>query len=315
MTPDQLLTFAAVAEHGSISRAALALHLSQPAVSGQLRLLQESFGEPLYRRAGRGIVLTEAGQQLAVLSRQFHHIWDRSRRLRLALANLEHGRLALGASTTPASYVLPHLLASFRREHPGLNIELVSGNTSDICRQLDQFDLAFIEGPLPTDLAPDVGVQPWHHDELVVIVPRNHPLARHQPQGKLDLQRLAEWPLVLREPGSGVRQQVLQALQEAGVRPSIALELAGVEGVKEGVRAGLGVGFVSAMSMQRPDADLVSLYVGQPRPLDRHLNILIPHVEVASRAARRFLATCLDSTAYNASFAAHPAPAAPSSVR
>ncbi len=314
MTPDQLLTFATIAEHGSISRAALALHLSQPAVSGQLRLLQDSFGEALYRRAGRGIELTDAGRQLATLARQFHHTWERSHRLRQALANLEHGRLALGASTTPASYVLPHLLAHFRRRHPGLEIQLVSGNTGDICRQLDQFDLAFIEGPVPADLAPDVAVRPWHRDELVVIVPPDHPLASGPGSAgnsaPLNLTQLAEWPLVLREPGSGVRQQVLQALHDAGIRPSIALELAGVEGVKEGVRAGLGIGFVSAMAMQRPDPDLITLRVAHPHSLERHLSVLIPHAEVASRAARRFTDACFDASAYNAPFAVRRAPAA-----
>src|SRR5690554_235469 len=120
MTADQLITFAAVAESGSISLAAQALHLTQPAVSGQLRLLQDSFGQPLYRRAGRGIQLTAVGEHVAVIARQMRQGYERARNLRSAIAELREGTLAIGASTTPASYLLPYMIAAFREKHPGI---------------------------------------------------------------------------------------------------------------------------------------------------------------------------------------------------
>src|SRR5690606_12341398 len=100
MTPDQLLTFTYVADVGNISRAAELLHLSQPAVSGQLRLLQEWFGEPLYRRKGHGVVLTPAGERLAEQARQLRQVYQQAQTLREAWQGLETGRLRLGASTT-----------------------------------------------------------------------------------------------------------------------------------------------------------------------------------------------------------------------
>src|SRR5690606_28152894 len=121
MTPDQLLTFAVVAELGNISRAADALHLSQPAVSGQLRLLQDAFAQPLYRRVGRGIQLTPAGEELAGLARQLRQTYDRARWLREAMAGLQTGSVMIGASTTPASYLLPYQVADFRSAYPTIN--------------------------------------------------------------------------------------------------------------------------------------------------------------------------------------------------
>ena len=118
MTADQLITFAAVAEHRNISRAAVALHLSQPAVSGQLRQLQDEFGEPLYQRDGRGVRLTPAGEQLASYATRLRDTWRQAHAYRDALRGLEQGTLRIGASTTPASYLLPYLIADFHRRYP-----------------------------------------------------------------------------------------------------------------------------------------------------------------------------------------------------
>src|SRR5690606_11762971 len=100
--------------------------------SGQLRLLHESFGQPLYRRKGRGIRLTTAGEQLASISRQLRQTYERARDLREAMADLQTGSLSIGASTTPASYLLPYVMADFRRRHPSVSVSLVSGNTTDV---------------------------------------------------------------------------------------------------------------------------------------------------------------------------------------
>jgi DNA-binding transcriptional LysR family regulator len=368
MTPDQLITFAAVAEHRNISRAALALHLSQPAVSGQLRLLQEEFGEPLYLRDGRGIRLTRTGEQLAVYASRLRDTWRDAHAYRDALRGLERGTLRVGASTTPASYVLPYLIAAFHRQYAEVRVETASGNTTDVVAMLGSLDLAMIEGPVGTQLPPDTAVHPWHDDEIVAIVPRGHPLvgefadegawalraasategaagfaqaadgaeggagsaqaadrateragsaqvadtaderagsaqgsdAAHEDAGSrpppgapsATLEALGAWPLVLREEGSAVRQIVERAFARAAVPMRVALEIAGVEGVKEAVRAGMGIGFVSAMSMRHEDAALCRLRVA-PEPLARRFSILVPHADAASRVAQRFLELCM----------------------
>src|SRR6202012_5649713 len=158
MTPDQLITFAAVAEHRNISRAAVALHLSQPAVSGQLRQLQDEFREPLYQRDGRGVRLTPAGEQLASYASRLRDTWRQAHAYRDALRGLEQGTLRIGASTTPASYLLPYLIAEFHRRYPDVTVQAADGNTSEIVAGLDSVDIAMIEGPVGEGLAPGIGV-------------------------------------------------------------------------------------------------------------------------------------------------------------
>ncbi|MFM0734480.1 LysR family transcriptional regulator [Paraburkholderia sediminicola] len=305
MTPDQLITFAAVAEHRNISRAAVALHLSQPAVSGQLRQLQDEFGEPLYLRDGRGVRLTPAGEQLASYAARLRDTWRQAHAYRDALRGLEQGTLRIGASTTPASYLLPYLIADFHRRYPDVTLHTADGNTSDIVGALGSVDIAMIEGPVGVDLPPDTAVHAWREDEIVAIMPRTHPLAQAggagEPGmadglridgGRAELAAFGPYPLVLREAGSGVRQIVERAFARAGVPMRVALEIAGVEGVKEAVRAGMGVGFVSAMSMRHEDGALCRFSLS-PEPLTRRLSILVPHASAPSRVVEQFLALCL----------------------
>ncbi|WP_186092720.1 LysR family transcriptional regulator [Burkholderia gladioli] len=290
MTPDQLITFATVAELRNISRAAELLHLSQPAVSGQLRQLQDEFGEPLYLRDGRGVRLTPVGEALAPLAAQVRDAYAQARAYRDAVRGVERGTLRIGASTTPASYLLPYLIAEFRPLAPGVAIQTMTGNTADVVAALGTLDLALIEGPPGDALPSGTAVHPWREDEIVAIVPATHALAA-APGEAVSLEALAGSPLVLREAGSGVRQLVERAFARAGVPVRVALEIAGVEAVKEAVRAGMGVGFVSAMSL-RDDAALVKRSIA-PRPLVRRFSILVPHAATPSRVAARFLAMSL----------------------
>nr|WKF55687.1 HTH-type transcriptional activator CmpR [Paraburkholderia busanensis] len=324
MTPDQLITFAAVAEHRNISRAAVALHLSQPAVSGQLRQLQDEFGEPLYQRDGRGVRLTPAGEQLASYATRLRDTWRQAHAYRDALRGMEQGTLRIGASTTPASYLLPYLIAEFHRRFPEVTLHAADGNTAEIVGMLGSVDVAMIEGPVGADLPPDTAVHAWREDEIVAIMPRSHPLAergaarraeghaKRQPKGaragdgasdknekgefdppeRVELAAFGAYPLVLREAGSGVRQIVERAFARAGVPMRVALEIAGVEGVKEAVRAGMGIGFVSAMSMRHENGAL-RLFSLSPEPLTRRLSILVPHASAPSRVVEQFLALCL----------------------
>lgn len=289
MTPEQLITFATVAEHGNISHAAQALHLSQPAVSGQLKLLQEAFGDPLYQRAGRGVRLTAAGEQLLAHAERLRDTFRQAQALREAMRGLERGTLRIGASTTPASYLLPYLIADFHRQYPDVLVTTSHGNTAEIVAALDSVDIALIEGPPGHELPLGTHTTPWHEDEIVAIVPRGHPLAGTHKQ---PLAALGAYPLVLRESGSGVRQVVERAFARDGVAMRVALEIAGVEGVKEAVRAGMGIGFVSAMSIRHEDGALQRLQV-HPQALLRRFSILMPHAATPSRAAARFLALCM----------------------
>jgi LysR family transcriptional regulator, low CO2-responsive transcriptional regulator len=291
MTAEQLITFAAVAEYLNISQAARALHLSQPAVSGQLRQLQAAFGEPLYVREGRGVQLTPVGRQLAHYAAQMREANTRARAYRDSVRGLEQGLLRIGASTTPASYLLPYLIAAFRRERPGIEVEIMSGNTAEVVAALDTLDLALIEGPPGTALPRSTVSHAWREDEIVMIAPPAHRLARW-PGVPVALAELGGEPLVLREHGSGLRQVVEQAFEHAAVPMQAVYQVAGVEAVKEAVRAGMGIGFVSAMSLRHEDAALVMRPLA-PTPLTRRFSILVTHGDAPSRAAARFVEICL----------------------
>jgi DNA-binding transcriptional LysR family regulator len=219
--------------------------------------------------------------------------------LRNALRGLESGTLRIGASTTPASYLLPYLIAEFHRRYPEVTIHTIDGNSAEIVAGLMSLDIAMIEGPVGVDLPPDTAVHAWREDEIVAIMPRTHPLAQASGAdglgsngGRADLAAFGPYPLVLREAGSGVRQIVERAFARAGVPMRVALEIAGVEGVKEAVRAGMGVGFVSAMSMRHEDGALCRFSLS-PEPLTRRLSILVPHASAPSRVVEQFLALCL----------------------
>ena len=283
--PEHLLTFVAVADAGNISKAASRLNLSQPAVSAQMLTLQAWFDAPLYRRQGQGIVLTDAGRGLLAQARRVRVALDDTQALRNAFHGLVAGELRLGASTTPASYLLPRLVARFREAYPAIALYLSDGNTAEIVDRLPGLDLAFIEGEITTVLPADTRVMRWGEDEVLAIVPDDHPLA---VPGAASLQAIASHPWVTREPGSGLRRLVARTFEEAGHAAVTTLELAGVEAVKHAVRAGLGVGFVSSLAMQHEAAGLAGLRIGGG--LRRTFSVLIPHADSPSRAAAQFMA-------------------------
>ncbi len=286
MTPDQLITFCVAAEHGNISQAARALHLSQPAVSGQLQALAQSFGQALYRRHGRGITLTPAGQRLLGPAQQVRAAMQAARDERQANQTLQQGALSIGASTTPASYLLPEAVAAFKQQYPGIDVHMVAGNTAEIVARLPELDIAIVEGELPAATLQQCLVLPWQDDEVVAIMPPHHPLAKRQ---RIELRELATQSLVMREDGSGVRNLVLSAFDSNRLSVSGFLELAGVEGIKQAVRAGLGVGFVSRLSLGHEDGTLVGVRVGAG--LARSIRVVLPRSLAPSKATRALMQT------------------------
>jgi DNA-binding transcriptional LysR family regulator len=284
MTPEQLITFSHVAEHLNISRAAIALHLSQPAVSGQLQALQTSFGEALYYRQGRGIALTPAGHQLLVIASQIRESMRQARDQRQAAIALQTGELRIGASTTPASYLLPEAVARFKKQHPGIRVHLATGNTTEVLARLAELDLAVIEGEIQLERIATYRTIEWQTDEVVAVLRHDHPLAT---QASIKLSALANQSLVMREDGSGVRHMVMKAFNRAGIELDDYLELAGVEGIKQGVRAGLGVGFASQLSLKHENSELVG--VPLTPSLIRTIRILLPPTQRQSRSAQAFI--------------------------
>jgi DNA-binding transcriptional LysR family regulator len=197
---------------------------------------------------------------------------------------LETGVLRIGASTTPASYLLPEAVARFRKQYPRVSVQLVTGNTTDIMARLPTLDLAVIEGEPEMDKLSKHNLIQWQTDEVVAVLRHDHPLANRQ---SLALTDLVDQSLVMREDGSGVRHMVMKAFSRIGVFLPDYLELAGVEGIKQGVRAGLGVGFVSRLSLRHEDQALIGVPLSPP--LIRAIRILLPAAPRQSRGAQVFI--------------------------
>jgi DNA-binding transcriptional LysR family regulator len=284
-----LLTFAVVARLRSITRAAEQLNLGQPAVSGQLKQLQNAVGEPLYERMGHQIVLTPAGEGLLEYAERMERDYREARDYIRRLQQVNVGTLRIGSTMTIASYYLPHHLVRLQTAYPGVQVYMTTGDTREIVRKLSELDVAFIEGPVDREqLSAPFRMLPWKEDEIVLIVPKEHEIAGKFP-GAVPLDILTRYQVIWREPGSGARQVVERALAEARIDAPVNIEVMGVAGVKESVRAGLGIGFVSFRAMRHDHSGLISRRIGPAEGLRWQLNIIAPEEKMRSRACRAFL--------------------------
>ena len=240
----RLTVFRKVAEQLSFRKAAEELYLTQPAVSLQIKALEEDVGVLLLDRSGSQVRLTRAGEMLLQYAERSVVLLEEARREVDLLGGTHSGTLALGASTTIAHYVLPRILGQFCAAYPRVQPSLISGNTEQIVKAVDaeKVTLGFIEGP-PNHR--NLSSVPFLDDELVLIVPAAHEWAE---RAEISASDLLPARLLLRERGSGTRQIVEQALERHGIRRSslhVAMELDSAGAIKSAVAAGLGVGFVS----------------------------------------------------------------------
>jgi DNA-binding transcriptional LysR family regulator len=241
-----LVTFLAVLDAGRISAAAKALHLSQPAVTAQIRKLEDAIGAALFVRSVRGVTPTEAGVRLAGYARTIRRTLDEAI-AEVAGVEERSGPLVVAASTTIAAHVLPSLLAEFRSVHRAAPLRIHVGNTEEVIAEVREgrIPLGLVEGHAR---AAGVRLEPFIDDELVAIVGIH---TSYQVRRAKDLDHT---PLLWREPGSGTRAIVERALRRAGLGRRAAraldLELRSTEAIIGGAAAGLGVAFVSRSSVR-----------------------------------------------------------------
>jgi DNA-binding transcriptional LysR family regulator len=246
----RLVVFRAVAEQLSFRKAAEELYLTQPAVSLQIKALEEDVGVQLFDRTGAHITLTAAAQVLLDYCEQVKTLLAQTEHEIAALSGEHAGKLALGASTTIAQYVLPSLLGEFCREYPRVHPTLVSGNTEHIVEAVEKqkISLGFIEGPARSR---EVKTEPFLEDELVLIASTAHEWAERT---SVCCSEIASIPLLMRERGSGTRHVIELALERQRVKRNslhIVMELDSTEAIKSAVEAGLGVGFVSRWAIAK----------------------------------------------------------------
>jgi DNA-binding transcriptional LysR family regulator len=239
--------FAAVVQTGSFSRAGEVLNISQPAISKGVRDFELQVGCRLLNRSPKGVVPTTEG---LALSRHAETLFAAERAAEeelSALRGLHNGSLRIGASTTIATYMIARYLGAFHRAHPGVDLHLISANTRDIAEQMaaQDIDIGLVEGPIEER---NIIAEPWRTDVMKLIVAPDHAFAAAKEA--IDPKRLDDEVLILREPGSGSREVVTQALTAHSIEPLRTLEIGSTAAIKQVVAAGLGVSIVSAVSVK-----------------------------------------------------------------
>jgi LysR family transcriptional regulator, low CO2-responsive transcriptional regulator len=241
VTIRQLRALAAVQRNGSVTSAAKQLHLTQPAVTLQLRNLQALAGLPLIQRTGDGMLLTDAGREVLALADRIEAAIADCETTMEMMAGKTAGRISIGAVST-AKYFVPFMISGFSKRHPDIDVTLSIGNRQEIGMALRGYDLDFaIMGRPPADI--DMNVHLIGDHPHVIIAPTGHRLAR---KSRIAPGELAGETFLTREPGSGTRGLMEQLFETAGIRPKIGLAMSSNETIKQAVIAGLGIAFISA---------------------------------------------------------------------
>lgn len=249
-TLKQLRTFAMLARSRTMVAAAEALGITPPAVTIQLKLLEEGVGLPLVERTSTGNTLTAAGREVLTAAARVDQILSECATAIEHLKGLEGGSTTLGVVST-AQYFAPFALAAFAQSHPGVEVKLFIGNRVDIVDALEQYrvDVAIMGRPPDTlDVVADVLGENPH----VVIAAPDHHLAG---KPRVPMKALARETFLVREQGSGTRTLMEHRLAEADVQPRVGMEIASNETIKQAVMAGLGVAFLSAHTVAAEIAD------------------------------------------------------------
>jgi DNA-binding transcriptional LysR family regulator len=296
LTLRQLQIFVAVCETGGTVPAARSVALSQSATSAALNELEGILATQLFDRIGKRLVLNDNGRSLLPQARA---LLDGALSIESQFSPSGGPAASLakmGASTTIGNYVMPALIAQFRRDEPAARIEVHIGNTSEIAAEVAEFkvDIGFIEGPCHEW---DLEVTPWLVDELVIVSSSQHPLARRSRAGKITVDdlRQAEW--LLREPGSGTREAADQVLLPYLHHVNAAMVLGNTEAIKRAAAENLGLSCLSrwVVADMLATRRLTILRTPLP-PLSRRFYLIRHKKKVLSAGLERFIALCQSSS-------------------
>ena len=239
-TLHQLKVFEATARHGSFTRAAEELYLTQPTVSIQVKQLTKAVGLPLFEQIGKRLYLTEAGKKLLATCQEIFQGLEQFEMSVADLKGMKQGQLRIAVITT-AKYFVPRLLGPFCNAYPGIDISLKVTNHQNIQeRMADNKDDLYIVSQPPSQ--PDLKTYPFLENPLVVIAPKNHPLVG---QRNIPISALNNEPFIMREPGSGTRDAVHKLFSKEEVEVKVRLELGSNEAIKQAIAGGLGISVLS----------------------------------------------------------------------
>lgn len=287
----QLRVFEAVADELSFTRASEKLHLSQPAVSIQVKQLEEGVGLPLFEHMSRRISLTEAGRIMYRCSQTIRSVLGDAGEQIDELMGIQRGRLDITVATT-ASYFASRILAGFARHYPQIAVSLDVTNREGLLQQLESnlCDLVIMGEP---PKGKNLEYTPIMENPLVIIAAPQHPLAGKR---NIPTEDLGEQGFVFREAGSGTRAAIIRFLEKKGIAIRITMEMTSNEAIKQTVQAGLGLGIVSrhTVELELATGQLVELDV-KHFPLKRHWYLVRRQDKQLSPVAQRFESYVLDS--------------------
>jgi DNA-binding transcriptional LysR family regulator len=250
MADRRLQVFHTVARLLSFTKAAESLHMTQPAVTFQVRQLEEQFNTRLFDRTHNRISLTEAGQRVFEFADRIFELYAEMENAVRDMTGEISGMLVIGASTTIAEYMLPSLLGDFKKQYPDINVHLKVSNSDGIVSMVENndIDLGVVEAPV---MNKNLVVEECRKDRLVAIVPPQHALASQQT---VAVKQLLENAYIAREEGSGTREVIQEYLAELGLQASdvhVSMELGSPEAIKGAVEAGMGVSIVSEVTIHK----------------------------------------------------------------
>jgi DNA-binding transcriptional LysR family regulator len=281
-----LEVFLSVAKNLNYTRAGEEVNLSQPSVSVRIRQLEDEVGAKLFEQLGKKVALTEAGLLLVPHARRVITAIEDAQHAINELRGLERGRLRIGASTTPGMYLIPKTIARFKDRYPRIEILLGIKDTRQIETGVinNEFDFGFVGGHLAGD---EVDVFPWLTDQLVLVVPPKHPLAR---QKSVKAEELQKEKFILRETGSATRAAIVAHLEQSKLEVETIMEMENPESVKKAVQSGLGIAFISRFAVET-ELKAKSLVAVSVRGLDirRELKIVYRKDKHLSRATQAFI--------------------------
>jgi DNA-binding transcriptional LysR family regulator len=280
----QLRVFEAVARLLSYTRAAEELHLSQPAVSMQVRQLEDEVGLALFEKLGKTISLTEAGRELYHYSRSINRALQDMEEVMASLKGVSRGRLSIAVAST-VNYFAPRLLAVFHQRYPGISLKLDVTNREQLLRLLDANSVDMVLMGQPPE-AVDVESEAFMDNPLVLVAPPEHPLVGER---RIPLARLAQEVFVMREPGSGTRQAMERFFSEQRIAIRHGMQMTRNEAIKQAVRAGLGLSVVSLHTIELElAAHKLVLLDAEGFPLLRQWHLVYRRGKRLSPAARAF---------------------------
>jgi DNA-binding transcriptional LysR family regulator len=270
ITLKQLSVFVATARLNRITQAAQELYLTQSAASQSLKELENILGYQVFNRIGRKLLLNDAGR--AILTKAINML-ELQQQLQQPITTELTGELKVAASVTIGSYVMPQLLAEFVKSHPKIEPKLFISNSADVITRLSagQAHIGLIEAPVTHN---DLLISPWCMDELAIFCARNHSLATHK---NINIKTMSKQRWILREEGSGTRSVFISATQQQGVIIQKSMDLSRQEAIKQAVKANLGLGVLSLLSIEQELS--LGLFKRLTTPLNLHRQFSIVQSE------------------------------------